>query len=434
MAARPRASRSRARKLRWLILPLLLVAVVGGVLFVKNRPLKVIASRVVRGTAIDAVYGTGTVEAEDRVDVKAKSAGSILELLVKEGSVVKKGDLLARIDNPITTFDLRRGEVDRNAAAAQAASNAPQIAALRAQAAAISADLGVAKQDLARTEELAKVSVNTQSELERAKARVAQLEANLAANDAQQRATRIDLSANAERLEAAYRSLGTRVKDTEVRAPLDGVVLARKVELGEVVSVNQTLVRVGDISRLILEVSVDEADIAKVHDGRPNGAPTAAAASNTSGSIAAVSLFAFPNQPFRGTVFEILPDANRDRKAFLAKLRLDSPPPGLRSGMSAEVNVISSERPNVLLVPLEAVAEGQVWVVRDERTTRVPVKVGIKDLLRVEVIEGLAEGDLVIVDNQDKVKEGGRVSVTEKVIDRLQPAPDLTQPQKSSIR
>ncbi|MFO0659548.1 MAG: efflux RND transporter periplasmic adaptor subunit [Polyangiaceae bacterium] len=424
MAPRPRATRSWSRRLRWLIFPAMIAAVAAAIVFVKNRPINVTAMRATRGTAIDAVYGTGTVEAEDRVDVKAKSAGSILELLVKEGSIVKKGDLLARIDNPMTTFDLKRGEVDRNAAAAQASLNAPQIAALRAQAVAIQADLAVARQDLARTEELAKANVNTLSELERARARVAQLEANLAANDAQQRATRIDLSANAERLEAAYKSLATRVKDTEVRAPLDGVVLARKVELGEVVSVNQTLFRVGDISRLILEVSVDEADIAKVFDGR----------TNTRSSIAAVSLFAFPNQSLRASVFEILPDANRDRKSFLAKLRLDAPPAGLRSGMSAEVNIVSSERPNVLLVPLEAIAENQVWVAKDDKAVHVPVKLGLKDLLRVEVLEGVNEGDVVIVDGQDKLKDGSRVSVTEKAMDRLQPAPDLTQPQKTSIR
>ena len=87
-------------------------------------------------------------------------------------------------------------------------------------------------------------------------------------------------------------------------------------------------------------------------------------------SPAAVSLYAFPRDVFRGQVFDILPDANRDRKAFLAKVRLEQPPPGLRSGMSAEVNVIAREEEGVLLAPSEAEAEGSVWTVRDGRAQR----------------------------------------------------------------
>src|SRR6185312_16727139 len=105
---------------------------------------------------------------------------------------------------------------------------------------------------------------------------------------------------------------------------------------------------------------------------------------------------------------EILPDANRDRKAFLAKVRLDAPPPGLRSGMSAEVNIIAREEEGALLAPSEAEAEGSVWTVRDGRAQRQPVTVGIRDLLRVQITSGLAEGDLVLVEGQDKVKPGAR--------------------------
>lgn len=424
MASPVARARRPPRRLRWVVFAVAALLVVGGVVFAKTRPTKVTAATIVRGTAVDAVYATGTVESEDRVDVKAKSAGSIAELLVREGARVKKGDLLARIDNPVTTFELRRGEVDRRAAAAQAGGDAPQIAVLRAQNAALSSDLGVAKQDLARAEELAKSGVTTPADLDRARARVASLEASVAANLAQQRAVRIDLSANVQRQDAAVRTLASRVADTEVRAPLDGVVLSRRVEPGEVVSVNQTLLRIGDTSRLILEVAVDEADVAKVSDG-PSGA---------SPSVAAVSLFAFPGRALRGTVFEVFPDANRDRKSFLVKLRLDAPPAGLRSGMSAEVNIVSSERPGVLLIPVEALVDGHAWVVRGGRATRVPVKTGLKDLLRVEVLGGLGDGDVVVVEGHDKLREGARVDVTLRAIDRLQAAPDANQPAKATLR
>jgi multidrug efflux pump subunit AcrA (membrane-fusion protein) len=424
--AAPRKRPSWFRQnLRILVFGVVALAIAGGIVAKRLQPLPVSVTPVVRGKAVDAVYATGTVEADDRVSVKAKSSGSIAEILVKEGQAVKKGDLLARIDNPAVTFDLKRGQADLSAATAQAGDNAPQLAALKAQADAITADLNTARTDLTRTEALAQSGSVAQADLDRAKSRVSQLEGQLASNQAQQRALRIDLNANAARQAAAVQSLASRVADTEVRAPLDGVVLAKNVEIGEVVAVNQTLFKVGDTRALILEVSVDEADVARVHDGNEKG---------TLASNAAVSLYAFPKEVFRGKVFDVLPDANRDRKAFLVKVRLEKPPAGLRSGMSAEVNIIAREEPDVLLAPSEAEADGAVWVVKDGRAHKQAVNVGIRDLLRVQILSGLGEGDQVVIEGQDKLTENARVAVTLKAADKLKPLPDASQPGQTAIR
>jgi HlyD family secretion protein len=415
---------NRVKYLRRIVPLLVLAILVASFVLSKTKPRAVVASRIVRGKAVDAVYATGTVEAEDRVEVKAKTSGSIVEILVKEGAVVAKGALIARIDNPVVSFDLVRGQADLSAASAHSGENAPQLAALKGQWQATHASLENARNDLARVQKLVEARSVSAAEGDRAVARVAELEGQLAANEAQQRALRIDLSANAARQLANVQSLSSRVKDTEVRAPIAGVVLAKRVEIGEVVGVNQPLFRIGNIDRLVMEVSVDEADIARVHEGTDGSAA----------STAAVTLYAFPRQVFRGRVFEILPDANRDRKAFLAKVRLDAPPDGLRSGMSAEVNIIAAERDAALLAPMEAISEGAVWLAQDGRVRRSAVKVGLKDLLRAEILEGAAEGDLVLVSGQDKVSEGSRVMVTLREPDKAQPMPDASQAGPTSIR
>jgi multidrug efflux pump subunit AcrA (membrane-fusion protein) len=402
------------RNLKGLVFGVAALAAAGFFVSSRLKPVPVVAMPVVRGTAIDAVYATGTVEAEDRVQIKAKTAGSLVAVLVKEGDRVAKGDLLARIDNPQLSFDLKRGKVDLSAASAQGGALAPQVEALKAQGLAITADLGVAKQDAERLDKLLQSGAVNGADVDRARARVAQLEATLAANQAQQRALRIDLSANTARQAAQVQTLESRLADTEVRAPMDGVVLTRQVDLGEVVSVNQPLFKVGDTRRLILEVSVDEADIARVHEPSDK-AP---------GSRAAVSLYAFPKKVFAGRVFEILPDANRERKSFLAKVRLDEPPPELRSGMSGEVNVVVEQKEAVLLAPSEAEADGAVWLVDSGHVRRTPVKTGIRDLLRVEITEGLSEGALVVTEGQDKLSDGARVAVTRKEADKFAPLPD----------
>src|SRR3954467_14003559 len=115
-AAPPRRRPSWIRQnLRLLAGAVVVLAVAGGVTVKRLQPLPVVVTPVVRGKAVDAVYATGTVEAYDRVNVKAKTNGSILQILVKEGQPVKKGDILARIDNPAVTFDLKRGQADLTA-------------------------------------------------------------------------------------------------------------------------------------------------------------------------------------------------------------------------------------------------------------------------------------------------------------------------------
>lgn len=409
---------------RWLALGGAVVLGASAIAWTRFRAVPVVVSPVVRGQAVEAVYATGSVEAADRVVVKAKTSGSIAELFAREGSKVKKGDLLARIDNPTASFDLERGRTDSNAASAQAGKEAPQLAALAAQGRAVEAELKQAKLELERSRKLVERGSAPASESERAQARVDQLQGTLDANRAQQRALRIDLSANAKRQASQVKSLTARVTDTEVRAPLDGVVLGKSVELGEVVSVNQPLFRVADTRVLVLEVNVDEADIARVSDGQ-TGKPK---------SEAAISLYAFAKTVFRGEVTEVLPDADRQRRAFVAKISFSAPPAELRSGMTAEVNIVTARHDAVLLAPSSAESEGSVWVLANGRVERRAIQVGIRDLLRLEVVSGLAEGESVVIEGRDKLVPGSRVSATVRPADKREPLPDATDVSQTTLR
>jgi multidrug efflux pump subunit AcrA (membrane-fusion protein) len=356
------------------------------------------------------------------VEVKAQTAGSIAELAVREGASVKKGDLIARVNNPSATYDLQRGNSDLSAAHQLAAQDSPQLATLEAQARSIRAELQSARVEWMRSEKLRLSGGVPQAEVDRVAAKVEQALGSLDANAAQQRTLRIDLTANVARQAAQVQSFAARLSDSEVRAPLDGVVLVRRVELGEVVSINQPLFLIGDTRSLILEVSVDEADVARISDGADARQKTPVA----------ISLLAFPKQVFRGQVFEVFPDADRDKKAFLVKVRFDTLPAGLRSGMTAEVNMITNQRPG-LLAPASAETNEEVWLAKDEIAQKRKVKVGIRDPLRVEILAGLAEGDLVIVEGRDSLREGAHVRVTESVPEKLEPMPDSTQPARTSL-
>jgi HlyD family secretion protein len=416
-----RAQRGSAR-VRVLLLVLLAGAGAGAWLLLRGRALPVTATPVVRGKAIEAVYATGTVEAENRVVVKAKTSGSIAELLVREGSHVRKGELLASLENAVASFELKRGSADLSAAQALGAKDAPQLAALEAQAGGVRAELRAAQAELDRTQRLYEGGGLPQADLDRARARVEQLLGSLQANQAQQRTLRIDLSAGVARQAAQVQALASRVSDSEVRAPLDGVVLDRHVEPGEVVSVNQPLFLVGDTRSLILEVSVDEADVARISDGTDG----------KQASQVAISLLAFAERVFEGRGFEILPNADRGKKAFLVKVRIVGPPVGLRSGMTAEVNVITRQREG-LLAPASAESDGTLWLARDGVAQLRKVRTGIRDPLRVELLEGVAEGELVIVEGQGALKPGSALRVTTMAADKFAPAPGAADAAQTSL-
>src|SRR5207244_2287116 len=224
----------------------------------------------------------------------------------------------------------------------------------------------------------------------------------------QARATAIDLSSAQKRSAAMLSILSSKLDETEVRAPVDGVVLWRGVERGEQVTRDQQLFRVGDTRDLIIESYVDEADVARVSD----------ASDGRARSPVVVSLYAFSGKPLRGQVVQVMPDAQRERKAFLVKLRLDAPPQGLRSGMSAEINILTAQKDDAVVVPSEAVRDGAVWVVRGGRVRRVAVTVGVHDLLRTEIVRGVGPGDLVVTDSA-ALADGRWVSATVQPMDHL---------------
>src|SRR5437588_12901783 len=118
------------KRILWL-LPL--GGVVALIAFLALKPAAVVVSPVVRGPAIEAVYATGTVEADPRVVVKAKVSGTIGQLLVREGDRVKAGQLLARIDNKTLRYDLERTRAEVRASSARVGDGSPQMAALKAQ-------------------------------------------------------------------------------------------------------------------------------------------------------------------------------------------------------------------------------------------------------------------------------------------------------------
>jgi HlyD family secretion protein len=258
-----------------------------------------------RRTVVVSAVASGAIEPILTVDVKSKASGEIIGMNVQTGDDVKGNDLLATIDPRIPRNNL--AQADANLVVAQA-----QLANAQAQ--------------LARSDTLFKAQAITETEYETAKLGYAN------ANAAVVRA-RTDLE-NAR----------DRMTDTRIRAPLAGTIIAKNVELGTVISSPTTdvgggtvLFRMANLDTVQVRTQVDETDIGKV-------AP---------GLAATITVDAYPNRPFEGSVLKIEPQATVQQNVtmFPVLVRIANPNHLLKPGMNTEVEIHVGRRENVIAIP-----------------------------------------------------------------------------------
>lgn len=363
------------KKNKWLVRTFVLVVVIAGAAFAAaklggEKPESVdeaLVAKVERRDLRVEVIDTGKIEPREKVDIKSKVAGQVLEVLVEEGQRVDKGQVLLRLD-PV--------DYAREAARAEA-------------------ELAQAEQALAfATQSLGRKQAGL---VERA---VAQADVDGSQNE-------VDMKKAAVRIaQVAVSAAKDRLRSCEIRSPLAGTVIERGIEPGEVVSPGvqatfegKPLLTVADLSTLIARVELNQIDVARVALDQP----------------ARLTLDALPDQSFSAKVTKIAPAAvkaeGRDAEVFPVEATLDSATPAIKSGMTADVRILVETRPAVLLVPIEAVLkeDGQSFVKKvklgeDGKKTseKVEVKTGKSNDREIEIAAvtagGLTEGVEVVID------------------------------------
>jgi len=356
-----------------------------------------------RATFRSTVTASGEIVATRYADIGSSVMGKIVSLPVTEGERVKAGQLLARIDPVQAESELRSAAEQARALAAEEQAAAEALRAAEAELAVAEARTRDADQRLERARTLAADGLTPASDLDSARANADASRAQVRAAEAAVEQARRTVAASGRRV-AQARALQTRADDvvakTSILAPIDGVVTRLRVREGEMVVVglqNQpgtTLMTVSDLGAIDAEVKVAEADVLRLRIGQP----------------AEVTLEALPGRRFAGTVVEIgasaLPVTGTGAAAreFKVVVRLASPDPGLRPGLTCDAEIVTAERTNVLTVPLQAVvlrqdAQGAertgVFLVENGVARFTPVTSGAIGGLDVEV-EGLTEGAPVI--------------------------------------
>jgi HlyD family secretion protein len=350
-------------------------------------------------TMVRSVVATGKVEPISKVEIKSKANGIIERLHVDVGDIVKAGDVLAELDKE--NLQARVREASANVQVAEAALLGARAQLDKNRVEAEGPDVEFARRAAKRAEDLAAQKLVPQSELDGAQSAYEQAMNRQKAAKSQLLVSQAKVSEAGAQVAQARANLERaeeELRNATIRAPIAGMVLTRDVEMGSPVSsilnlgAAATLVMtLGDIKEVFVRGKVDEADIGQVKFEQP----------------ARISVETFKDRKFDGRVTLISPmGAEKDNvTTFEVKVSIDNPGNELKANMTANAEIILEERPNSLIVPEAALsydAQRQAFVDLfdpNEPTSRrkVPVKVGISNGTRAQVLEGVKKGDRVIL-------------------------------------
>lgn len=375
--------------------------------YLRARGPGVTAYAVERGSVVQTVVASGRVVNPQRIDIGTQVVGSVARVPVREGQTVAAGQPLIELDGAPW-----RAQLDQaRAALAQAEGRLNQLRQTTLPSAQqslrqASATLVDAQRQYERTRALHADGFVGPAQLDDAKRnlevaesqwRAAQLQVD--DNSGQGPAQRLALMA-VEQARAAVQLAQANLDHTLITAPLAGTLIGRDVERGDVVSPGKALMVLSPSGDTQLVVQVDEKNLALMAQGLP----------------ALASADAYPAQRFDARVAYINPGVDPQRGSVEVKLDVPSPPDYLRQDMTVSVDIEVARHADALALPAAALHDANtarpwVWLVSQDRTHRREVRVGVRGDTRVEIVDGLRPGDLVIGGPAAAIRDGQRVRV-----------------------
>ncbi|WP_437284075.1 efflux RND transporter periplasmic adaptor subunit [Sorangium sp. So ce406] len=333
-----------------------------------------------KGSLTETAAASGKIEPDVQVEVKSRAAGQVIEVLVKEGDHVEVGQLLVKLDPTDAERDLSAARVARDRVKADLAAAQASLAVADLERknnevsqgiAEKSAEMGLGSTDAARSAAHSTKVAGANMTLRRAQVNAAQAQLKTA--------------------EIAVQDAETRLKEMQIYAPIAGTVLDVAVEVGTLVSSALTNVSGGsavmtlaDLSNLRIVGAIDEAQIGRVAPGQR----------------VEIRVDAYGDRVFQGVVDRVSPLGKETSSVVTFDVEIvvnDKEASLLRSGMSADVEIVTAEQKDVLLVPLLAVqSAGKRRFVRLANGEERPIKTGATDGTQMVVVEGLSEGDDVL--------------------------------------
>ena len=366
---------------------------------------------------------TGYIIAAHKIELAAKVMGKVAWIGVEKGDRVTQGQELVRLEQeeyiaPLMQAKGALSNLEAKLAQAVHGSRPEEIAQANANVESARADLENARVTLERTRPLVTQGVLAKQNLDDAQAKYDSAQAKL--NSLQKSYELVKLGPRQEEIDAlrgqvdqargVVASAQTNLDNTIIRAPVTGTILERNVEKGEFVTTGFVgdkgakgyVVSLADLHDLEVELDISQNDFAKLHP-RHRGS---------------ITTDAFPDRKYTGAIYEISPEANRQKATVQVKVKVDNPDNYLRPEMNASVAFLADEKPrsgslagapSVIVVPPSAIRDNAVFVLLGGKAVQRPVKAGPASSQGVRVESGLIGGEDLIVNPPAGLKDGDRV-------------------------
>lgn len=379
-----------SRVLRPLKYLLVLAIIVGIVWYIRSQPIPVASHAVSTGPVVRSVMGTGTLEARIRTTVSPKIQGRIAEVLVDQGSAVKAGQLLVRLDDEDLAQQVRM-------ATAVIGSSEATLGRFRAEIEQAKSTFTKSEADFVRSQKLSEANSISQSELDQskeafdlAKSGLLRAEANLLEAEQQVQLNRETLKFQEARLD-----------DAKLLAPFDGLVIERERDAGAIVVPGSPILQLISLDELWVSAWVDETEMDQLKDQQP----------------AKIVFRSQPTEAYEGVVARLGKQSDRETREFTVDVRALKLPETWAIGQRAEVHIETARVEDCVWVPagflLKDDDQQGVYVDAGGVAEWRAVKIGIEGRDRVEILEGLVGSEIIIKPSQPtaKLADGRKVLI-----------------------
>ena len=384
-------------------------------------------SKVSQGTISVQISATGIVEPNFKVEVKSKASGEVLSFPKHEGDRVKKGTLLLQLDKSDEKRNVDKAKSDLSSSTAklkkaetalllQKTKYKTDIKTAQSEVQKAIFNLKESEDKLKRQIELFDQKVVSQESLETSQTlyevnqqKLIQAESQLqqakdSIHDIAMKENEIELvNTEVQRAEIALDEVEERLEETEIFAPITGIIIEKLVEVGQIIAsgisnVNggTALATIADMSRLFIIADIDETDIGSVKIGH----------------AVTITADAFPDNKFKGVVKRIAPQGLVENSITIFKVKIEVLGKGrkiLKPMMSANIEIVTDHVENTMLTSRAGIREGEnekfVMVLKNDKPEKAIVKTGIRNPIQVEIISGLNPDDEVILGDWEKVLE-----------------------------
>jgi HlyD family secretion protein len=391
------------------LLPLLLVPIAAGAWWVwhkKTEAPQVPFAKVKRETLISTLPTNGKVEPIEWQTVRAGSEGLVEKVPVQEGQVVVKGALVAQLSQAglaaeLIAAEARVAQAQADLATLEGGGKSAELVEIENSMAKVRFEREAALRDYGALKRLAAKQAATQNDVEQAQGKLREADLQIEALNKRRAALvgKSDKSVAAARLreaEAAVRLARERIAQTEIRAPISGIVYGLKIRAGAFLKRGDEVTNIGQLDRVRVRVYVDEPELGRVAVGQP----------------VVITWTAQPGKSWKGTVEKGASDiiAVGTRQVGEVLCTIDNPGKELVPGTNVDAEIRTSVVENSLTIPREALrreASGLgVYVLDDDAIHWHAVQTGVSSITRVAVTQGVKDGDSVALPTEESLKDG----------------------------